>query len=286
MGNKRRYQVALSFAGEQRSYVEEVAKTLQKRSVTVFYDGFEKVRLWGRSGAEEFHEVFANQADRVVMFISREYVDKSWPQHERKSALSRMIQEQGEYVVPVRFDDTPVPGLPGDVIYERASDYTPAQLAVMIANKIGAPTFEGKASDVAPPSMGSLTGEVAFDYSSHNGRYAIGAGVLAFETAWSKASDTSIHVYNEPKSINGVALAKRCLSISQVKDAETLDYTSRYRTPKCGEIVVLRNTDGFYAAIHVLEIKDDSRQGDRDELRFRYAIQRNQSGSFEEFVEL
>ena len=47
---------------------------------------------------------------------------------------------------------------------------------------------------------------------------------------------------------------------------------------------MLRNTSGFYAAVHVLGIKDDSRHDDRDELRFRYAIQSDGSDSFEEFV--
>ena len=46
------YQVALSFAGEQRSYVEEVARSLLACGISVFYDGFESVWLWGRNGAE------------------------------------------------------------------------------------------------------------------------------------------------------------------------------------------------------------------------------------------
>ena len=37
-----KYQVALSFAGEQRDYVEDVALHLRNRSIAVFYDGFEK----------------------------------------------------------------------------------------------------------------------------------------------------------------------------------------------------------------------------------------------------
>ena len=41
-----KYQVALSFAGEQRDYVEEVARHLQSCSIAVFYNGFETVRLW------------------------------------------------------------------------------------------------------------------------------------------------------------------------------------------------------------------------------------------------
>ena len=143
--------------------------------------------------------------------------------------------------------------------------------------------FESEASHVPPPRMTSPTGEVVFDYSSHNGHYIIGRGQLEFETQWSKASDTSIHVYNDPPSINGVAVAQGCTSIAQVINAESLDYTSRTRTPRREEIVVLRNVNGFYAAVQVLEIKDYTRNDDRDELRFRYAIQSNGSDNFAEF---
>ncbi len=156
----------------------------------------------------------------------------------------------------------------------------------MIANKLGIRPFDGKASQVPPLNMTSPTGEVAFDYSSHNGRHVIGSGMLEFETKWTKASNTSIHVYNDPQSINGVTLAPGSMSISQVTDAASLDYTSRTRTPSRGQIVVLRNTEGFYAAVHVLGIKDVSRGDDRDELRFRYAIQSDGSDSFAEFVDL
>lgn len=286
MMKNTKYQVALSFAGEQRDYVEEVARYLEKRSVAVFYDGFEKVFLWGRNGTEAFHEAFAQQTAYVVMFISKAYAEKAWPRHERRAALSCMIQEQGEYVLPVRFDDTPVPGLPEDVIFLRANEHTPAQLSAMIAEKLGTGRFDGKASEVPPPRMTSPTGEVVFDYSSYNGRYIIGFGMLEFETAWTKASNTCIYVYNDPPSINGVALARGCTSISQVLNAELLDYTSRTRAPSLGEIVVLLNTRGFYAAVHLLGIKDDNRGDDRDELRFRYAIQSDGSGSFEEFVDM
>jgi hypothetical protein len=43
-----------------------------------------------------------------------------------------------------------------------------------------------------------LTGVVAFDYSNNNGRYILGAGDMAFETAWSGGSNTSIHAYSDP----------------------------------------------------------------------------------------
>ena len=286
MNKTNDYQVALSFAGEQRAYVEEVAHHLAGRRIAVFYDEFERVRLWGRNLAEAFHKAFEQQSDLVVMFVSQAYVEKPWPRHERRSALSRMIREQGEYILPVRFDDTPVDGLPEDVGYERADERTPAQLAAMIAEKLGIRPFQGKASQAPPPRMTSPTGEVVFDYSSYDGRYVIGLGELEFETMWTKAGDTSIHVYNDPPSIYGVALARGCASISEVLSAESLDYTSRARTVSLGGVAVLRNTKGFYAAIHVLGIKDDSRSDDRDEIRFRYAIQADGSDNFSEFLDL
>ena len=285
LGN-REYQVALSFAGEQRDYVDAVAWHLAARSIAVFYDGFEQVGLWGRDGAAAFHEVFAEKATYVVMFISAEYAKKAWTRHERRSALSRMMKEEQEYVLPVRFDDTAMPGLPDSILYLRASDYSPAELSATIARKLGIAGFDGKASDVPPPRMTSPVGEVVFDYSSYNGLYVIGSGTAEFETKWSKASNRSIHVYNDPKSINGVALDRGATSIHEVTNAVALDYTSRSREPATGEVVVFRNRNGFYAAVHVLDVKDDRRGDGCDELRFRYAIQTDGTESFVGFRDI
>ena len=279
----KQYEIALSFAGEQRAYVESVARALQSRGISVFYDEFERVALWGKDLVEELHDVYENRADLAVMFISEHYVEKAWPTHERRSILSRAVQERTVYVLPVRFDDTLVPGLPTSIEYERAENHTPAELAAIIAEKIGIGHFEGKASDVPPPRMTSLIGEAVFDYSGYNGCYVIGRGPLEFETKWSKASDRAIYVYNDPLSINGVARAPGRTSIAMVSNAAEYDYTSRSRTIHRGEIAVFRNVHGFYAAVHVLDIMDDSRDDTQDELRFRYAIQSDGSDSFNEF---
>ena len=280
------YQVALSFAGEQRSYVEEVAMHLRHRSTEVFYDGFEQANLWGRSGAEAFYDAFARQSAFVVMFISKEYLEKPWTRHERRSALSRMTHEDRAFILPVRFDESQVPGLPADIIYLNASKYTPAVLATVICNKIGINPLDRKASEVPPPAMASLVGEVVIDYSSYDGRYIIGDGLLLFETKWGRASNTSIHIVNHPPSIHKIALVKECCSISQVLRTNTLDFTSSVRTVDVGTLVVLQNTYGFYAVVRVLEIDGERHGAPKDKLRFRYAIQPNGSDNFCEFVDL
>ena len=237
--------------------------------------------LWGEYLAEELQSVYEGRASLAVMFISIDYVGKMWPRRERRAILSRAVEECGVYVLPVRFDDSEVPGLSRDLDYLLAENYSPAELAAMITEKLGIEPFRGKASDVPPPQMTSLSGEAVFNYANHNGRYVIGHGSLEFETAWTKASNTSIHVYNYPPSINGLALGSQdWTDIDQVAGAASLDYTSCVRTPMVGQIVVFRNVAGFYAAVQVLEIKDDTRGDASDELRFRYAIQSEGSDNF------
>jgi hypothetical protein len=118
----------------------------------------------------------------------------------------------------------------------------------------------------------SLKGRVCFDYSNNNGRYIIGDGYFAFETKWSKSSDTSIVVYSREPSIENIAIAKRVSAIGDIHDASMLDYSSEHRRPQVGQIVVWRNVNGLYAATQVIDVRDDTRGAADDEVTFDYVI--------------
>jgi hypothetical protein len=45
----REYDVALSFAGDDREYVQRVAAALRQSGVSVFCDRHEEAALWGRT---------------------------------------------------------------------------------------------------------------------------------------------------------------------------------------------------------------------------------------------
>ncbi|RGL79661.1 TIR domain-containing protein [Eggerthella lenta] len=51
------YDVALSFAGEDRQVVEEIALMLVESGVRVFYDEFEQDILWGKDLYQSFCEI-------------------------------------------------------------------------------------------------------------------------------------------------------------------------------------------------------------------------------------
>jgi hypothetical protein len=131
------YDVALSFAGEQRAYVEEVADELRHRGIRPFYDDYEKASLWGKDLYEHLDWVYQKAARFCVLFASETYAAKVWTTHERRSAQARALQAGQEYILPVRFDDTEIPGLRPTVMYLEASSTTPAALAMLLVEKLG-----------------------------------------------------------------------------------------------------------------------------------------------------
>jgi hypothetical protein len=131
------YEVVLSFAGEQRAYVEQVAQSLVAAGVRIFYDNYEVANIWGKNLIEHFTQVYGGTSRYCVMFISADYVAKIWPSHERRSTFDAAISRRTEYILPVRFDGTEVPGLLHSIHYVRADVYTPAQLAFLILQKLG-----------------------------------------------------------------------------------------------------------------------------------------------------
>ena len=135
---ERQWDVALSFAGAQRGYVGQVAEALKARGVSCFYDADEQLELWGRFLAEELPAIYGEQATAVVIFVSAEYAAREWTRVERRTALARAVRERREYVLPARFDDTSLPGLPSDMVTVNLQARTPQHFAAMIADKLAA----------------------------------------------------------------------------------------------------------------------------------------------------
>ena len=123
-------------------------------------------------------------------------------------------------------------------------------------------------------------GRVTFDYSNNNGRYFIGSGKYMFKTYWSKASDKRIYFIKDSESILTVAVAKDKDKISDIEDARIYEGSSEKRKPEIGQVVVLQNKNGYWAAIKVVTIKDDTRNDDSDEVVFDYVVQTNGSPHF------
>ena len=136
------YDVALSFAGEDRPVVNELAAALVEEGVRVFYDDYEQAELWGKDLYQHLQGVYRDRAQYCVVFVSDSYAKKLWPRHELKQAQSRAFSESQEYILPVRLDDTEVPGLSATVGYIDLRHHTVAELNDVILQKLFGPDVE------------------------------------------------------------------------------------------------------------------------------------------------
>lgn len=119
---------------------------------------------------------------------------------------------------------------------------------------------------------GALSGEVTFAYEDNGRRFAIGRGEYSFTIEVSTAGPGSVHIYNDPTDISTVALAPST-GLADVQSPETYDSSSRSRTARVGDSVVLVNMSGRSAAIEITEVTTrDTADDGVATFNFRYVV--------------
>ena len=104
------YDVALSFASEDRDIVDEFAGLLRARDLNVIYDEYRTVELGGSDFVTHIAELYRTKARYCVLFISQHYPLKKWTQAERTFAREHALRDADEYILPIRLDDANAPG--------------------------------------------------------------------------------------------------------------------------------------------------------------------------------
>ena len=170
------YDVCLSFAGEQREYVEQVADKLKSRGVRVFFDDYAKAALWGKDLYSHLDEIYQHLCRYCILFASKEYADKVWTSHERQSAQARALKEKQEYILPARFDDTPIPGLPDTIHYIDLKRTSPADLADIALKKLGNPLRQ----EYLPPVLDRLYERLEIDEDDHETQASVDSQAWSF----------------------------------------------------------------------------------------------------------
>jgi len=146
-----KYDILLSFAGEDRVYVEQVARALKQNGVQYFYDKDKEIEMWGNNLPQYLQQVYSTGIARhCIIFISEAYNQKYYPQYELKSALvQELVQE--DYILPVVMKkgvEMP-PGILATKTYKNAPE-NPDELADAITEKLGKQTpSSGKLDDAS-----------------------------------------------------------------------------------------------------------------------------------------
>ncbi|WP_312770257.1 toll/interleukin-1 receptor domain-containing protein [Pseudoxanthomonas mexicana] len=283
---------------DHKDWVLTLATRLVANGVDVVLDQWD---LKLGSDLPLFMEAGLTGSQRVLAICTEQYVDKAnagagGVGYERMILTGQLMQSIAEdRIIPViRNNGATIPTpvfLRSKLYIDFRDDSTyEAKYAELIRDihgqqvkprpPLGANPFSETYVDKTPRiSFGSeryvspaLSGAVTFDYSNNNGRFVVGAGDMAFETAWSGASNTSIHAYSDEPSIQSVALAGGARQIAEIEDASSYDTSSRVRTAHLGEVLVWRNTAGYYLATKVEALKSRSHGDPTDEVTFSYVI--------------
>jgi hypothetical protein len=136
-GEEYEFDVAISYAGEDAAFVYQVADKLRRDGVRVFYAEFALAQTWGSDLVAFFEDIFRNRARYAMFFISVHYVSKPWTRLERRSAQARALVEDEPYILPVRLDDSELPGLLPTVGYLDARQMSIDGLVQLVLKRLG-----------------------------------------------------------------------------------------------------------------------------------------------------
>lgn len=291
---------------EHKSWVLALATRLRRNGIDVGLDQWD-LPLGGDLPA--FMERGLSSFDRILVVCTREYVTKSnegkgGVGYEKMILTGAMLQDtnsdavipivrssgQGE-VVPTFLRSKLYIDFRDDAFFEeKYSDLLRCLHAEEARPRplLGDNPFKRKEASFDPVVSFSperylspaIEGTVSFDYSNNNGRYVFGSGDMLFETFWTTAGSGSIHAYSDPPSIRSVALVTGASEINAIRNAADYDTSSRYRTPRVGEILVWRNTAGYYLATKILAVSVRIPGHTFDELRVEYRIEPLKSPCF------
>lgn len=113
--NEYSYDVAVSFAGENRAIVEKFVNKSKEKGITVFYDFDVQHELWGKELEKKLVDVYSTEALYMIIFISKDYPIKDWTNFESEVGRNESKKRLPEYILPIKIDDTPIVGLKSNI---------------------------------------------------------------------------------------------------------------------------------------------------------------------------
>lgn len=125
------FDFAISFAGENRDLARMIADQLTILDCAVFFDEYFEANYLGTAWHKQFQQIFGEQSKYVVCLLDVHHLEKIWPTFERETFQQRVPDAA---VIPIYLDDTPVPGMPKDIVGIPFKGY--AKLGDGLANRV------------------------------------------------------------------------------------------------------------------------------------------------------
>jgi len=143
------FDFAVSYAGPDQEFVEQVVAAMKARSLRVFYAPDAQADIVGRNLIDYLTEVYLSKARYCLVFVSEHYKNRKWTDRvERPAAQARALEQSSRYIIPVRLDNAKIPGMLDTVAEIRhATPKRIADLAVAILLRDESPTVVSPDAD-------------------------------------------------------------------------------------------------------------------------------------------
>ena len=130
--------MALTFPGEERAYVEQVALALERDlgHNAVFYDSFYKAQLAVPNADLRLQRIYGQQARLLVVFLSAAYQKKEWCGLEWRVVREKIKGRNDHAVMLLRTDDGKVDGVMSTDGYIDTRLHTPNEIVEFIKERL------------------------------------------------------------------------------------------------------------------------------------------------------
>lgn len=133
-----KFDVALSFPGEIRDYIEPVVAELERNigPNSYFYDNNYVSQLARPSLDILLQDIYRNRSKLVVVFLCSDYQEKKWCGIEFRAVKEIMMQRENDRVMFVKMDEGEVAGVFETDGYIDGQKYGPADVARFIQERV------------------------------------------------------------------------------------------------------------------------------------------------------
>jgi tetratricopeptide (TPR) repeat protein len=135
----KRFKVALSFAGEQRGFVEEVANILAARfdRTAVLYDKFHEAEFSRPRLAHLLMDLYQDESELIVVIACPDYQNKPWTGLEWDTIHDKFVRDRRhDEVMLCRFGLVQMPGSLSTDGWCQLDDKSPADLVELIRGRL------------------------------------------------------------------------------------------------------------------------------------------------------
>ena len=134
----KRFRIALSFAGEKRDFVAQVAAVLAERfgEDAILYDKYHEAEFARHDLGILLPKLYGEQSDLIVPVLCPDYDVKRWTGWEWLHIYALLTKGDGQRVMPTRFEHAEVDGLSEAAAFIELDDKTPQYLATRILERL------------------------------------------------------------------------------------------------------------------------------------------------------